>query len=515
MRVVIVEDEEIIRNGLIKLLGKINKDVEIVGSAEDGEVGLEIIEKVRPDLVITDIRMPKMDGIEMLGSVAKMGITHKTIVLSAYSEFEYAQKAIKLGVSEYILKPISIQEIAQSLKKITNQLNYEQNNKLKNPERLFNLKHIFQSSLFEELIIDGDIEKLLKENYKISVNDIFEVFVIYLGNKYEQYHIKIENDIKIILNDTNNFEFKMLELPSCNEIVMIFFNFKIEINLLEYVNNSLRPRINYIDSNDMVLGYMRCEGILALKDIIHKLNKELHWNIVLESNDIVNYPEVLKKYTLPISYPIAIEKELKTVVCTMQLNKIDKIIDKFIHYCKDIRGNPKGIKENFVRFAWIIISFTKEIDETLYSDLDSQQLLTNIMSAITWNELEGALKILIQKNNHHKDVSSVSCISLLVKRSQCIIHEFYNKGITLDEIALKLGVTPEYLSTQFKKEIGESFSAYIRSYRINKAKKLLISTELKLYQISEQVGYNDPKYFSKVFKENTDQLPGEYRKIYK
>ena len=137
------------------------------------------------------------------------------------------------------------------------------------------------------------------------------------------------------------------------------------------------------------------------------------------------------------------------------------------------------------------------------------------MSAITWNELEGALKILIQKNNHHKDVSSVSCISLLVKRSQCIIHEFYNKGITLDEIALKLGVTPEYLSTQFKKEIGESFSDYIRSYRINKAKKLLISTELKLYQISEQVGYNDPKYFSKVFKENTDQLPGEYRKIYK
>ena len=90
MRVVIVEDEEIIRNGLIKLLGKIDKDVEIVGSAEDGEVGLEIIEKVRPDLVITDIRMPKMDGIEMLGSVAKMGITHKTIVLSAYSEFEYA-----------------------------------------------------------------------------------------------------------------------------------------------------------------------------------------------------------------------------------------------------------------------------------------------------------------------------------------------------------------------------------------------------------------------------------------
>ena len=74
MRVVIVEDEEIIRNGLIKLLGKIDKDVEIVGSAEDGEVGLEIIEKVRPDLVITDIRMTKMDGFEMLGSVAKKGI---------------------------------------------------------------------------------------------------------------------------------------------------------------------------------------------------------------------------------------------------------------------------------------------------------------------------------------------------------------------------------------------------------------------------------------------------------
>ena len=95
------------------------------------------------------------------------------------------------------------------------------------------------------------------------------------------------------------------------------------------------------------------------------------------------------------------------------------------------------------------------------------------------------------------------------------IHEFYARGITLDEIAEKLNVTPEYLGSQFHKEVGVTFSTYMKEYRIQKAKKLLIGTNLKLYEVAEQVGYATPKYFSKIFKEVTGQFPAEYRKLNK
>ena len=96
-----------------------------------------------------------------------------------------------------------------------------------------------------------------------------------------------------------------------------------------------------------------------------------------------------------------------------------------------------------------------------------------------------------------------------------MIHEFYQSGITLDEIALKLNVTPEYLSMQFHKEVGETYSSYLKNYRVNKAKELLVGTQMKQYEIALQVGYTDSKYFGKVFRESTGYSPAEYRKTHK
>ena len=116
-----------------------------------------------------------------------------------------------------------------------------------------------------------------------------------------------------------------------------------------------------------------------------------------------------------------------------------------------------------------------------------------------------------EKNDEDKDDN----MRLVIRRTKSLIHEFYARGITLDEIAEKLNVTPEYLGSQFHKEVGVTFSTYMKEYRIQKAKKLLIGTNLKLYEVAEQVGYATPKYFSKIFKEVTGQFPAEYRKLNK
>lgn len=130
MRIVVVEDEIRIREGISRLLKKLNEEYEIVGAAENGQEGLALIRELKPDVVITDIRMPVMDGLEMLDRLYQENAGTKAIVLSAYSEFEYARKAMQSGVTEYLLKPISFGEFSRALTNIRHQLEKEQDEHL-------------------------------------------------------------------------------------------------------------------------------------------------------------------------------------------------------------------------------------------------------------------------------------------------------------------------------------------------------------------------------------------------
>lgn len=126
MRAVVVEDEILIREGLCKLMQKMFPEIIIEGVAGNGQEGLQYIETYQPDLVITDIKMPVMDGLSMLGKVQESGLFPKVIVLTAYSEFEYAKQAVKLGVCDYIIKPVVVQEFVQTIRKIQNLYEQEQ-----------------------------------------------------------------------------------------------------------------------------------------------------------------------------------------------------------------------------------------------------------------------------------------------------------------------------------------------------------------------------------------------------
>ena len=153
--------------------------------------------------------------------------------------------------------------------------------------------------------------------------------------------------------------------------------------------------------------------------------------------------------------------------------------------------------------AWILKNDT----------LKQQKLLEMIMGAKRREELLEVMEFLFTNIRPAEEEKEIT--HLTVKRVKSMIQEFYQSGITLDEIASKLNITPEYLGTQFHKEMGITFSTYMKNYRINKAKELLCGTHLKLYQIAAKVGYSDPKYFSKVFREVTGQLPADYRKTLK
>ena len=156
-----------------------------------------------------------------------------------------------------------------------------------------------------------------------------------------------------------------------------------------------------------------------------------------------------------------------------------------------------------------------EVYEKMYPDkiqfLKFQIFIDNINNAISFHELCNCFSEFFQYIIPEDQQSQNKLISLNILRAKNFIHEYYFKPITLEEIAHYLKITPEYLGTQFKKELGINFSTYLKNYRIQKAKELLLTTDLKLYEISKKVGYNDIKYFSHIFKEITGKTSADFR----
>ncbi|MDE7013183.1 MAG: response regulator, partial [Kineothrix sp.] len=179
MRAVIVEDEVLIREGLCKLMNKMFPEIVIDGMAGNGKDGLACVEEKKPDLVITDIKMPMMDGLEMLTRIQELGIFPKVIVLTAYSEFAYAQRAVKLGVCDYIIKPVVVPDFVQTIQKIQNL--YEQEQK-RTPEAMGSLENIVSGILHGVSSPDKQIEDFLEKKYGIGKDaPLLELF-LYLGD---------------------------------------------------------------------------------------------------------------------------------------------------------------------------------------------------------------------------------------------------------------------------------------------------------------------------------------------
>lgn len=179
MRIVIVEDEQQTREGLSRLLERIDPAYQVVALAANGEAGLQCIQARHPDVVITDIRMPKMDGLEMTEALSRLPQPPKFIILSAFSEFSYAKRAMSFGVSEYLLKPLSMADLKQSLEKIELQL---QAAELREPER--SLETVIRTLVLDQSSVEPSALARLAASYALDESTPFALLLFYFGDRY-------------------------------------------------------------------------------------------------------------------------------------------------------------------------------------------------------------------------------------------------------------------------------------------------------------------------------------------
>lgn len=513
MKILVIEDEIRIRKGICDLLSKFFPQHEVVGNAENGQDGCEIFARTHPDLIITDVKMPVMDGLEMLSTLNRKNYKYKAIVLSAYAEFAYAQRAIQYGVSVYLIKPLVVSEFLQAMNSIEAALQEEYD--AENPDALGKLDYILFGLIFGGLQLDGTLMDFLAEKYKLAASSSFVELQIYLSGGAEQAQPE-KNEIVLLLRETPGLRYCLLKPPKEKKLLLIIYHCEDVCELERRIQSRLLPCTAQAGHSDWNVGWIIAEGIDALKPSYQTLSHAMDWNIALGGNILISYPKVLQIQTSVCVYPIAIEDRLKQAICAYDYARTLNCIQDFQAYFESgAVYPPKEIKDSLIRFLWAFLNIAKEIG-ILHKPIDHQGILMKIMESVNRAELWSVVKEVSSFITASGETAlAEKTLSYHVQKAKNIIIQYYQSGITLDEVASRLCITPEYLSIQFHREIGVKFSDFIREFRIGKAKELLIGSQLKIFEIAQRVGYVDAKYFSRVFKECTGQLPADYRRTHK
>lgn len=506
MRIVIVEDEAPIREGIAKILQKINPDYELTGTASDGREGYKLIQNTSPDLVIVDIEMPVMDGLEMLEKLRKENNHCKALILSAYSDFNYAKQAIELNIENYLLKPIKIRELKRALKQTEEALEKE-----RRQEQTFTVEGIFLACLNGQIQPDEQYHKMTKEFHGFTLEEPAEVFAIWLGEGYEKQKKTARELLQKIGEHTVKFASCVLEADNWSMLIMVLYRLRAGECRFEYFQHSVVPMLCSNLESPIICLWQDAKGIIELPRVMQEMLKEREWNLLLKKGHLISKEEIEKLNTAPFKHPSELEDKACKAVKQGDIQKMKQcFMDLYGYYKKDIYA-PTDIKSSIIHFSWAVVNAYKETKQ-IEADLKVQSILQALSEAVSWHQIDDSLKKLFQIISPQSRGEKPLPVSDLVEKARYLMNKYYDQGITLEEIADKLFVSEEYLSAQFKKETGTTFSETIRKYRIEKVKELLQDTHLKLNQIADLAGYSDPKYMSQVFKEEVGMLPNEFRK---
>lgn len=505
MRIIIIEDEIKVRDGLGKLIESQTSHI-VIGKASNGEDGLAMILRFKPDLVITDIRMPKMDGLEMIQYMNEHKIAVHVVILSGYSEFDYAKRAITYGVDDYLLKPLAIEDVQNMLAKIEEKIHKEQ------------LTGQTAETYFKNLIMekeDGQEKnyEILKSIYRFPEEVAYELFMGYIGSTPFSYREEMEQAFEKLKSKYHEIRFCIVILDNSQKVYLLVQQ-EIKENRLEELEKSFYHRMILHDlakKERAVWTKKRFQRLMELKSIIGELEKRMASALVITYKDWLTEEDIKNYEVKPYIDPVNIINRLRNALCQEDWEKLKTEAEKFLQYMQG-GFRAKDIRRAMIRNYHFMRDTVQEMNPSIYHYLKDESHLSGIETAVTWGEMEKAYRDVIDTITSSK-VNKESIGNYLIKKAINYIREHYQEGVTQEELARKLAITPEYLSTLFNREMGINFSTFLKQFRISHAKRLLKGTDMKVYEIAQAVGYSDSKYFQRVFKDVMGISPGDYRQM--
>ena len=534
LKIFLVEDEVVVREGIRETLNWEENDFQFCGEASDGELAYPLIQKYKPDIVITDIRMPFMDGLELSRLIKKDMPWIKIIILSGYGEFEYAKEAINIGVTEYLLKPINGSELMNCLLKVKKKILTEQKEKA-NIERFKKEMKEYEEDekrrIFYDLVNNAQpLASILDRGNELNLElsaIVYNIILFTIDHNREYHHESLE---------VHTIHQELKPLFQANDDLIKFDLFMDGMALL-MKGNSLEDlqkkqvyyinRIQEIMETHQGISYFGAIGVPVKR--LGELNRSYHeasrafsyryiWeeNLILDSNAIAETGETLKR-TNPLNMDNIVKLEKRKVEIFLKSGSKEDVNNFVEEYLQSI-GNEN--RNSFLFRQYVVIDmysivagFYEEIgleDYDLEKPFHNNTQFNQIVSNFDYTK--DYIKRIFNNAIETRDKITTKQYNNIVSKAKIFIQEnFCREDLSLNQVAASVFVTPSHFSSVFSQKTGQTFIKYLTDLRMNKAKELLKFTDMKTSEIGYAVGYKDPHYFSYLFKKTFNCSPKQYR----
>jgi len=488
MRVFIADDESLIRKSLKSMLQEVNVPIQLVGEAINGEDMVLKVSETQPDLAFVDIKMPKLNGLEAI-KIGKTVSPHtEWVILTGFSEFDYAKEAIQLGAANYLLKPVGPEELEKVLQELFakhQEYLIRKNQEFKNDmitiyhgyhsidefkEDMTNSKRILKCVVF---YIDGESESQKAE----SIKKLFST----LEKKME----------RLLLPNIRN---ALFSLKYGEPISIVSYNCSEgnrTVNKVEQYFQHLRNLVGRSDNKKQLITMIEgdaCSSLSCLYSNIQDIENLAHLRILLGCG---------KKWCITDLKNNTHHEKLSLLLIQLSNYYTKKMYLEYMQTLGELSKQLQKVKVNEDEKHHIKIFLQVSIGCVVDKNKEVLQWMQML------EEYGNRLLIQNQQSENQRD---------MVDQVVSIIETHYMNDIGIGQIAEKLGVTPNYLSTLFRKKTGITFMKYLTNIRMLKAKELLTKPDMQVQQVAEKVGYYSARHFTKIFTEHVGCYPSEYRK---
>lgn len=516
-KVILVDDEPMILRSLKVAIPWEELNLEIVGEARNGEGALQLIKEKSPHMVVSDIRMPGMDGISLMKEVLADNAKLIFIIISGYGEFEYAREALRQGAFDYLLKPIDHEELTEMLVRANKRLDTQiENDKLIHSVQVLSL--MARERMFLELI-EGNQRTLQHMNWMESdeLEQDYFMAVVQL-DQYLNGHWTMQEKrlwlfaIRNILEEWSEQNSGMTVFPFHSGEWIVIFPSHMNDDTMMLGKDIIHQIKKYSKLTCFVGISKRSKGIDQLNSAYQSATRALYQRfyteqegVFIDSDDSTEHAPIQE-----VKYPKHLETAILQCIRTLDLERMLPLFDDTKAYIEGY-SLTKDIAERMIVEMTVVLYRQFEYSN-LHVDGSLGELIQRLHDMGTLSEMINEVKATFEKKvNENRYSQSKEDVQTIVEKAQKYIENHYHKDLSIEEIAEVVDLSISHFCMIFKQVSGYTFLEYLTKCRMDKAKYILKNTSVKVYQIAPLVGYQDPKYFTQVFKKATGKTPSEFR----
>lgn len=532
--VLLVDDEALVREAISTNMNWDELGYELIGTCKNGKEAMEFLNDNRVDLVITDICMPFVDGLDLSKFVYENYQDSRVIIISGYNEFEYAKKAVKYHVAEYVLKPVTMAELSEVLLNVKKTLFEEKIKKdsLKKLEVAYIKNLPLLRTRYLNQIVNGINQEQLEEDIQVKLN---ELNINIEGRYYASAIVVVENTEEFLLlmpeakKDLPSFIiFNILEeMLGTSENTIVFQDLNNNTTILMGFGSESEQTTSFQkifkDCNAIVernFGLGLTFGIGKKVTSLNKINKSyesaisaLNYRFLYGGNRILDIRDFDKN--VPKNHDFS--EDIKKLVTAVKLNSVDEVNHILTNFKEMARKFQISQNKIYAVLQNVIVSVNKLLENINLTKVEVIEKQEEILQRLYGEKTLDDIDILVRKYCLYIGDLLSEQREGTGKRQAILAEEYIEKNysnseLTLQSICNELAISTSYFSTIFKNYTGETFIEALTKKRMIKSMELLANTSMKIYEIAESVGFSDPHYFAITFKKYTGITPKEYAK---